>query len=124
MFNLKIHSGDWVVVCDGAKGSHALTADAGAVRELRGAEVEFAADLLGAATLTKLERRDGEVENDVDLRRNLEARTDHAQRLVDGRHLADFELHVHGRTGDLNYVSDIFWHKTSAVGFWLLALGS
>jgi LmbE family N-acetylglucosaminyl deacetylase len=60
-----------VVVCDGDKGSHALSADAGAVREVRGAEVEFAADLLGAATLTKLKRRDGEVENDVDLRAEL-----------------------------------------------------
>jgi len=32
-----------VVVCDGDKGSHVLSADAGAVREVRGAEVEFAA---------------------------------------------------------------------------------
>jgi len=60
-----------VVVCDGDKGSHVLSADAGAVREVRGAEVEFAADLLGAATVTKLERPDGEVENDVELRAEL-----------------------------------------------------
>jgi LmbE family N-acetylglucosaminyl deacetylase len=60
-----------VVVCDGDKGSHVLTADAGAVREVRGAEVEFAADLLGAATVTKLGRPDGEVNNDVDLRSAL-----------------------------------------------------
>jgi len=59
------------VVCDGDKGSHVLSADAGAVREVRGAEVEFAADLLGAATVTKLERPDGEVENDVELRAEL-----------------------------------------------------
>ena len=51
-----------VVVCDGDKGSHALTADAGAVREVRDAEVEFAADLSGAATVTRLERPDGEVD--------------------------------------------------------------
>jgi LmbE family N-acetylglucosaminyl deacetylase len=57
-----------VVVCDGDKGSHALTADAGAVREVRGAEVDFAADLIGAATVTRLDRPDGEVDNDVDLR--------------------------------------------------------
>jgi LmbE family N-acetylglucosaminyl deacetylase len=57
-----------VVVCDGDKGSHALTADAGSVREVRGAEVEFAADLLGAATVTRLHRPDGEVDNDVELR--------------------------------------------------------
>ena len=43
-----------VVVCDGDKGSHVLSADAGAVREVRDAEVEFAADLLGAATVTRL----------------------------------------------------------------------
>ena len=61
-------------------------------------------------------------ENDVDRRRDREAVAHHAQRLIDGRHLADFELHVHGGTGDLDYVSNIFWHKTSASSFWLLAL--
>jgi LmbE family N-acetylglucosaminyl deacetylase len=60
-----------VVVCDGDKGSHALTAEAGAVREVREAEVEFAADLLGAATVTRLSRPDGEVDNDVGLRAAL-----------------------------------------------------
>jgi LmbE family N-acetylglucosaminyl deacetylase len=60
-----------VVVCDGDKGSHVLTADAGAVREVRGAEVEFAADLLGATTVTRLARPDGEADNDVDLRAAL-----------------------------------------------------
>jgi LmbE family N-acetylglucosaminyl deacetylase len=60
-----------VVVCDGGKGSHVLTADAGSVREVRGAEVEFAADLLGAATVTRLQRPDGEVENDGALRATL-----------------------------------------------------
>src|ERR1700733_3714847 len=60
-----------VVVCDGDKGSHALAADAVAVREVRGAEVDFAADLLGAATVTRLERPDGDVDNDDDLRSAL-----------------------------------------------------
>jgi LmbE family N-acetylglucosaminyl deacetylase len=59
------------VVCDGDKGSHALTADAGVVREVRGAEVESAADLLGATSVTRLERPDGEVDNDVELRATL-----------------------------------------------------
>jgi LmbE family N-acetylglucosaminyl deacetylase len=60
-----------VVVCDGAKGSHAPTADEGSLRDVRGAEMQFAADLLGASTVTRLERPDGEVENDVDLRATL-----------------------------------------------------
>ena len=37
-----------VVVCDGSKGAHAPKADAGSVRDVRGAELELAADLLGA----------------------------------------------------------------------------
>ena len=41
-----------VVICDGAKGSHAPTADTGEVRDTRGAELQLAADLLGATTLT------------------------------------------------------------------------
>ena len=60
-----------VVVCDGDKGSHALTADAGSVREVRGAEVDSAADLLGAATVSRLGRPDGEVNNDAGLRAAL-----------------------------------------------------
>ena len=39
------------------------------------------------------------------------------QRLVNRRHGALDKLHVHGGTGNLNYVSDIFWHKTSAVSY-------
>lgn len=57
-----------VVICDGAKGSHAPTADTGAVRDVRGAELQSAADLLGATTLTTLDRPDGEVVNDEELR--------------------------------------------------------
>src|SRR3954470_24133164 len=51
-------------------------------------------------------------ENDVDRRGNVEAVTDDAQGLVNGRHRRLGELHVHSGTGDLNYVSDIFWHKS------------
>ncbi len=50
-------------------------------------------------------------ENDVDRRRDGEAVADDAKRLVDGRHRRLDELHVDGGAGDLNDVSDIFWHK-------------
>ena len=60
-----------VVVCDGAKGSHAPHADPTIVRDQRGAELQLAADLLGASTVTSLEIPDGEVENDTALRSTL-----------------------------------------------------
>jgi LmbE family N-acetylglucosaminyl deacetylase len=60
-----------VVVCDGAKGSHAPHADPTVVRDQRGAELQLAADLLGAATVTSLEIPDGEVDNDSSLRSTL-----------------------------------------------------
>ena len=60
-----------VVVCDGAKGSHAPTANAASLREVRSAELELAADLLGATTVTSLERSDGSVVNDEELRATL-----------------------------------------------------
>ena len=39
-----------------------------------------------------------------------EALAHHSHRLVDRRQFALGKLHVDGRAGDLNYVSDIFWH--------------
>ncbi len=59
-----------VVVCDGAKGSHARV-DAASLREARQAELVKAAAILGAATSECLERPDGEVVNDTALRADL-----------------------------------------------------
>ena len=39
------------------------------------------------------------------------------QRLVNRRHGALGKLHVHRGTGDLDYVSNVFWHKTSALSY-------
>jgi len=60
-----------VVVCDGAKGSHSINPDAGILRETRREELEFAADLLGARTVTSLDLPDGGVTNDEGLRATL-----------------------------------------------------
>lgn len=60
-----------VVVCDGSKGSHAPHAVAGSLRELRSAELQLAADHLGVTKVTRLERIDGDVVNDEDLRSTL-----------------------------------------------------
>jgi LmbE family N-acetylglucosaminyl deacetylase len=60
-----------VVVCDGAKGSHGPKADTSSLRDSRREELQFAADLLGAATVLGLDRPDGEVVNDVKLREQL-----------------------------------------------------
>ena len=60
-----------VVVCDGAKGSHGPKADSVAVRDVRRAELQMAADLLGATSVLGLDRPDGEVVNDVGLREQL-----------------------------------------------------
>jgi hypothetical protein len=51
-------------------------------------------------------------QNDVNRRRDGEAVADHAHRLVNGGHGRFHELHVHRRTGDLDYVSDILCHKS------------
>ena len=53
-----------VVVCDGAKGSHAPV-DAATLREARLAELALAAEVLGATSSLCLEHPDGEVVNDV-----------------------------------------------------------
>jgi LmbE family N-acetylglucosaminyl deacetylase len=60
-----------VVVCDGSKGSHAPQADAGSLRDVRKEELQLAADLLGATTVTNLDRPDGGVANDEELRSTL-----------------------------------------------------
>jgi len=57
-----------VVVCDGAKGSHTPQADARSLRDVRRGELQEAADLLGAKSLHCLDREDGEVTNDAELR--------------------------------------------------------
>lgn len=60
-----------VVVCDGAKGSHVPQADSQMLRDVRREELRYAADLLGAATVVSLDRPDGDVVNDVELRAAL-----------------------------------------------------
>ncbi|MGC1419352.1 MAG: PIG-L deacetylase family protein [Acidimicrobiales bacterium] len=60
-----------VVVCDGAKGSHGPQADSVAVRGARREELQLAADLLGATSVLGLNRADGEVVNDDELRAQL-----------------------------------------------------
>ena len=54
-------------------------------------------------------------ENHVDRVGHGEAVADDFERLVNRRHGALDKLHVHGGTGNLNYVSNSFWHKTSAL---------
>ena len=49
-------------------------------------------------------------EDNVDGRRHGEAVADHAKGLIDRGHSRFDELHVDGGAGDLDYVSDIFWH--------------
>ena len=60
-----------VVVCDGSKGSHVPQVDARSLREVRRGELQRAADFLGAASVTCLERVDGSVTNDEELRATL-----------------------------------------------------
>ena len=57
-----------VVVCDGSKGSHVPVEDPQGLRDVRGTEMQHAADLLGATTVTNLDVVDGEVVNDDSLR--------------------------------------------------------
>ena len=60
-----------VVVCDGSKGSHVPLVDTRSLREVRHAELERAAEYLGATSVTCLERVDGGVTNDEELRATL-----------------------------------------------------
>src|SRR5579872_2301077 len=57
------------------------------------------------------------LEDDIDRRGNVEAVAHNAKRLIDRRHVSLVKLHVDYRAGDLNYVSNIFCHKTSAFSF-------
>lgn len=57
-----------VVICDGSKGSHVPQVDARSLRDVRGQELQLAADLLGAATVECLNHVDGDVTNDDELR--------------------------------------------------------
>jgi LmbE family N-acetylglucosaminyl deacetylase len=60
-----------VVICDGAKGSHSPLSEASAIRETRRAELQTAADLLGAKSVTSLDWPDGAVTNCEELRETL-----------------------------------------------------
>jgi LmbE family N-acetylglucosaminyl deacetylase len=60
-----------VVICDGAKGSHSPHLESSVVRETRRDELESAADVLGAASVTSLDWPDGTVDNTIELREQL-----------------------------------------------------
>src|SRR5579863_180175 len=57
------------------------------------------------------------LDDDVDGKGDGEAVAHNAKCLINRRHCRFGKLHVHGGAGDLNHVSNVFWHKTSAVGF-------
>src|SRR5580700_9060344 len=48
--------------------------------------------------------------DDIDRRGNGEAVAHNAERLIDRRHGGGGKLNVHRRSGDLNHVSNVFWH--------------
>src|ERR1700682_2306416 len=50
-------------------------------------------------------------QDDVDRRRHLESVADDSQVLIDRRDAGRRKLHVDRRTGNLNDMSNIFWHK-------------
>ena len=60
-----------VVICDGAKGSHSPHLESSVVRETRREELESAAHVLGAASVTSLDWPDGTVDNTLELRERL-----------------------------------------------------
>jgi hypothetical protein len=70
--------------------------------------------LHGDATHTAFSQVLLHFEDDIDGHRGVEALADDAERLIDGRHGRLDKLNVNGGARDLNYMSDIFWHKTSA----------
>jgi len=51
------------------------------------------------------------LQDDVDGRRHLEAVAHDANGFVNRGQTTFGKLNVHGGTGDLNYTSDVFWHK-------------
>jgi LmbE family N-acetylglucosaminyl deacetylase len=60
-----------VVICDGAKGSHLAHSDSSTLRKTRREELQGAADIIGAKSVTSLEFPDGEVSNSKELRERL-----------------------------------------------------
>jgi len=62
-----------VVICDGSKGAHGSHTTPDRLREVRRAELELAADLLGVHEVHCLEVPDGEVTNSTELRARLVA---------------------------------------------------
>jgi LmbE family N-acetylglucosaminyl deacetylase len=60
-----------LTICDGGKGSHDPGADADSLRGRRGTELAAAAEILGVSSVINLDQPDGEVTNDVALRRCL-----------------------------------------------------
>lgn len=60
-----------VVICDGAKGSHSPLSEASTLKETRHEELQTAADLLGAKSVTSLDWPDGAVTNCEELRETL-----------------------------------------------------
>lgn len=61
------------VVCDGSKGSHAISTNPVRLREARGEELALAAEQLGVSSWRSLGHPDGEVANDTVLRGELVA---------------------------------------------------
>src|SRR5580693_7382713 len=55
-----------------------------------------------------------DLHDDVDGERNGEPVAHNAKCLINRRHRGFGELHVHGGAGDLNHVSNVFWHIFSS----------
>lgn len=60
-----------VVICDGSKGAHGSQTKPEGLREVRRAELQLAADLLGVTQVHSLEVPDGDVTNSEELRSTL-----------------------------------------------------
>src|SRR5580704_11086401 len=88
--------GDWSALVDGFHAAH---------HALRC----FHSDAAYAALAEMLLHLD----DDIDRRGNSEPVAHNAKRLIDGRHGGFDELHVHRGSGDLHYVSNVFWHRCS-----------
>ena len=68
-----------VVVCDGSKGAHGSHTTADRLRDVRHAELELAADVLGVSEVHHLEVPDGDVVNSDELRSTLVGLIRHAR---------------------------------------------
>src|SRR5208282_735188 len=60
-------------------------------------------------------------DDDIDREGDGEAVAHNTKRLINRRHGGFNELIAHGWAGDLKHISNVFWHKSSALSFWLLA---